>query len=193
MRHIASGGFTIVEMLVAMLVGLLVMIGLHQMFVASVTTEATTSSQMEVDRKAQVAMDDITSRLRQSAPSALRNVPAILDEFDSSHPDRIHFAAPPRADLEPATDANGQAQDVRYWFNSGALKRKIGGTGYAGGVVLADSATLLTFTFYRYDPATKSLVTPSTAAQTVAVQVQLTITEGRLSSHLQSKVRLRNM
>lgn len=202
-RHISSRGlaiatmgrrgFTITEVLVALFVGLLIMIGLHQMFVAGVSTEATTSSQMEVDRKAQVAMDDITSRLRHASPSTLTGAPAILADYDSAHPDRIDFAGPPGADLEPPKDGGNNTIHNRYWLETGSLKRKIGGSGYTGGDVLADSATQLVFSFYARDPITKQLVPTNLAQQTAAVQVKLTIQQGRLSSSMQSTVGLRNM
>ncbi len=188
-----STGFTITEVLVALFIGLLVMIGLHQMFVAGVSTEATTSSQMEVDRKAQVAMDDITSRLRHASPSTLTGTVAILADYDSAHPDRIDFAGPPGPDLEPPKDAGNNIIHNRYWLDAGSLKRKIGGSGYTGGEVLADSVTQLVFSFYARDLITKQLVSTNLAHQTVAVQVKLTVEQGRLSSSVQSMVELRNM
>jgi type II secretory pathway component PulJ len=175
-------------MLVAVLVGLLVMAGLHQMFVSSLTAQTTTSSQMEIDRRAQVAMDEITSTLRQASPSVLDLQPAILDNFDSQHPDRIHCAAAPGSNLEPVTDQNGNAQDVRYWVANGSLYRKIGGSGYAGGSVLAAGVTKLTFTFY--DAAGNVI---SDSAKTVRVGASLTIQDGNNWSVIGSTVRLRNM
>jgi prepilin-type N-terminal cleavage/methylation domain-containing protein len=186
-------GFTITEVLVALLIGLLVMIGLHQMLVAGVSTETTTSSQMEADRKAQVAMDDITSRLRHASPSTLSATSAVLSDHDSAHPDRIDFAGPPGADLEPPKDAGDDIIHNRYWLEAGTLKRKIGGNNYTGGDVLADNVTQLVFSFYARDSITKQLVPTSLAHQTVAVQVQLTIQEGRISTSMQSTVGLRNM
>lgn len=188
MRHIRRSGFTLVEMLVAVLVGLLVMAGLHQMFVSSLTAQTTTSSQMEVDRRAQVAMDEITSTLRQASPSLLNVQPAILDNFDSQHLDRIHCAAAPAANLEPVTDQNGNAQDVRYWVASGSLYRKIGGSGYTGGSALATGVTKFGFTFYD---AAGNVISDRT--KTVRVGVSLTIQDGNNWSVVGSTVRLRNM
>lgn len=201
-RHIAKrgtaialcgrSGFTITEVLVALFIGLLILVGLHQMFVAGVSTEVTTSSQMEVDRKVQVAMDDIASRLRQAAPSILTGARAILSDFDSAHPDRIDFAGPPGDNLEPPRDASGNIIHNRYWLNSGAVMRKIGGNGYTGGDQLADGAKSLAFQFYSRDPVTSQLTPTTLAAQTVAVRVSLTIRDGKITSTLQSTVSLRN-
>jgi phosphotransferase system glucose/maltose/N-acetylglucosamine-specific IIC component len=169
-----------VEMLVAVAVGLLVMVGLHQMFVSTVTTQTTTSSQMEVDRRVQVAMDEITSLLRQAAPSTLLLKPAVLDNYDAQHPDRIHFAGAPSPNLEPGPD-------VRYWVSTGQLRRNIGASGYAGGSVLATGVTDLRFTFYN------AAGTQTTAAvETVRVAATLTIRDGRNWSIVQSSVKLRN-
>jgi len=176
------------EMLVAVVVGLLVMVGLHQMFVTSLKSEATTSSQMEADRKAQVAMDDIAFWLRQSAPSIRYGIPAILEDADPQHPDRIHFSAPPDANLEPDPNAA-----LRYWMESGAIRRGIGGNGYNGGVILAGDVSDLSFTFLRFDSGTLQLEPTSLAAETAAVKVRLTVRQGRVSSRLESTVRLRNM
>lgn len=188
MRHIGNSGFTIAEMLVAVLVGLLIMAGLYRMFVAGLATQTTATSEVEVVRKAQVVMDDIAFRLRQSAPSTLYGWPAILEDADPQYPDRIHFAAPPGSNLEPDPTA-----EVRYWLRTGALRRKIGGNNYTGGEVLAGDVSQLVFTFYRYDASANLFVPTDLAAETVAVKVQLTITEGKVSSTLESTVRLRNM
>jgi prepilin-type N-terminal cleavage/methylation domain-containing protein len=181
------GGFTLVEMLVAVLVGLLVMAGLHQMFVSGLTAQTTTSSQMEIDRRAQVAMDEITSTLRQASPSLLTLQPPILDNFDTQHPDRVHCAAAPAANLEPATDGSGNAQDVRYWVAGGSLYRKIGGSGYTGGSALATGVTKMAFTFY--DAAGN---VTNDRAQTVRVGASLMIQDGANWSVIGSTVRLRN-
>jgi len=161
------------EMLVAILVGLLVMVGLHQMFVASLTSQTTTSFQVEVDRKAQVAMDDIIARLRGSS--------GVLVDHDPAHPDRIAF-----------TDQDGQ--EVRYWVDSGNLRRALGATSYSGGAVLASNVGELVFTCYWWNP---DLVPPREqetllASKAKRVRARLKVQEGNNSSVLQSTVRLRN-
>ncbi len=194
----ATRGFTLVEMLVALIVGLLVLIGVHQVFVAGVTTQTTASSQMEVDRKAQVAMDEIVRNLRQAAPSIVTLSPAILDDYDSTHRDRIHFAAAPGTDMEPVkldTDGDGIGdlpQDRRYWLQSSGgtsfnLMRKIGGSGYSGGNVLASGVTELILTF-RDSAGNQTNLAKSTAR----VDTELTIRQGSNWSTLRSTVKLRN-
>lgn len=186
-RHIRSNGFTLSEMLVALVVGLLVLIGIHQIFVSSLTAQTTTSSQMEVDRRAQVAMDEITSMLRQASPSIKELTSAILVDYDAAHPDRIDFAGPPGTDLEPPKDDDkGDIIHYRYWLDSDALKRSIGGSGYTG--VLATGVTKLEFTFYN---VAGSVISDKT--KTVRVGITLAIQDGRNWSVVRSAVRLRNM
>jgi len=159
------------EMLVAILVGLLVMVGLHQMFVASLTSQTTTSFQVEVDRKAQVAMDDIIARLRGSS--------GVLVDHDPAHPDRIAF-----------TDQDGQ--EVRYWVDSGNLRRALGATSYSGGAVLASNVGELVFTYYWWNPTAAREEETLSASAAKRVRARLKVQEGNNSSLLQSTVRLRN-
>ena len=63
----ARRGFTLVELLVGLIVGLLVLTGVHGIFVAGIKTQNTTSLQTEVNRKAQVAIDNMVSTLRGSS------------------------------------------------------------------------------------------------------------------------------
>ena len=63
----ARRGFTLVELLVGLIVGLLVLAGVHRIFVAGIKTQNTTSLQTEVNRKAQVAIDNMVSKLRGSS------------------------------------------------------------------------------------------------------------------------------
>ncbi|MFB3880471.1 MAG: PilW family protein [Armatimonadota bacterium] len=188
-------GFTLVEALVAIIIAVLVMYGVHQVFVAGLTTQTTTSSQADVDRRAQVAMDEITSMLRQAAPSISGDArygpgpkPPVLVNYDATHPDRISFAGPPGYDLEPPRDGSGIIA-WRYWLQSGCVMRRTDGnwTNYTGGEVLAPGVTELRFTFYDANGAATSL-----AVDTVRVGVKLTVKDGANWSTVTSSVRLRN-
>jgi len=175
-------GFALVEMLV----GLVVMAGLHQMFVSSLTAQTTTSSQMEADRRTQVAMAETTSALRQASPSGLLLASPILADRDPTHPDRIDCAGPRGADTEPPK-GSGDVTHYRYWLDSGALKRSIGGSNYTGGSVLTTEVTKPAFTFY--DAAGN---VSSKRTQTVRAGVGLTIQDGSSWSVVGSAVRLRD-
>lgn len=160
----APKGFSLVEVLVAILVGLLVLAGLHRIFVAGITTQHATSLQTEVNRKAQVAMDDITSRLRGSS--------GILD----AQPNRVWF-----------TDQDDD--NVRYWLDGGSLYRYNAPDpgGYSGGIRLATDVSQLVFHYYddNRQPA-------ATADQASSVSVDLLVERAPYSARLTSAATLRN-
>lgn len=159
----SARGFTLVEALVALLVGLLVLYGVHKIIVSGVKTQTTTSVQTELNRAAQQAMDDLASRLRGSsglAPDTLA--------------DRISF-----------TDQDGA--NVKYWVEVGELHREFNASKYTGGIVMATDVTQLAFTYLD------SSGNPGAAAdQAVRVAVELTVERARHSTHLESAVTLRN-
>lgn len=173
MRHIRISGFTLAESLVALVIGLLVMVGLHQMFAGSLTAQTTASSQMEVDRQAQVAMDNITFWLRGSGAQGPVGPPyGVLEAY----PDRICF-----------TDQSG-ANTVRYWLDAGQLRHAFNAKKYSGGTVLATSVTRLAFTYFD-----RNGLPPAIPSQTVRTKLELGIAQGRNSSLLRTAVRLRNI
>lgn len=123
-----SSGFSLIEMLVAIVVGLLVLAGAHRIFVAGITTQNVTSLQTEVNRKAQVAMDDVISRLRGSSGVA------------EALPERIWFV-------------DQDEWNVRYWVSEGKLYRYRGTAegSYSNGTLLASSTSHLSFAYYDED------------------------------------------
>ena len=157
-------GFTLTEVLVAIVVGLLVLTGVHRIFVAGLKTQSTTSLQTEVNRKAQVAMDDLISRLRGSS--------GVVDAY----PDRIWFV-------------DQDDQNVRFWVSEGMLYRYCAPDpgGYSGGVLLASSLSHIGFEYYDSDgqPATD-------AGEAVEVVAELEVAQAAHSARLKSAVRLRN-
>jgi len=158
----SARGFTLVEALVALLVGLLVLYGVHKIIVSGVKTQTTTSVQTELNRSAQQAMDDLTSRLRGSS-----SVVAALA-------DRISF-----------TDQDGA--NLKYWVENGALYRAFNASKYTGGIVMATDVTQLAFTYLD-----SSGNPGAAADQAVRVSVALTLEQARYSTHLESAVTLRN-
>jgi len=157
-------GFSLVEVLVAVLVGLLVLAGLHRVFVAGLTTQQTTSLQTEVNRKAQVAMDDMISRLRGSSGAV------------EAQPNRVWFI-------------DQDNNNVRYWVNDGTLYRYRSPDpgSYSGGVRLATNVSHIGFEYYdeNHQPA-------SVADQACSVVVELVVERGAHSARLRSAVALRN-
>jgi type II secretory pathway component PulJ len=160
----SGGGFTLTELLVAALVGLLVLAGLHRMLVAGLATQTTTSLQTEVNRRAQVAMDDMVDRLRGSS--------GVID----GEPERIWFV-------------DQDEQNVRYWVEEGTLRRYRGVDpgSYSGGIRVARN--VLQSRFEYFDRSDQPVADPAEAEKVV---VQLEVAQGGYSAWTQSSVRLRN-
>ena len=173
MRHLTvvskSSGFTLIELLVAGLVGLLVLAGVHRIFVAGLATQSTTSLETEVNRKAQVAMDDMMDRLRGSSgveePSGLDEVWFVW--FDPQN-NRCHVSYGVK-----------EGKLYRYW---GAAKRS-----YTEGIPVASDVSQLRLSYYDHtgQPASDS-------DQVVRVRAVLEVARGGQSARLESAVRLRN-
>jgi prepilin-type N-terminal cleavage/methylation domain-containing protein len=160
----APTGFSLVEVLVAILVGLLVLAGLHRIFVAGITTQQATSLQTEVNRKAQVAMDDMISRLRGSS--------GIVE----AQPSRVWFV-------------DQDEYNVRYWVDAGTLYRYRSPNpgSYSGGVRLATDVSHLGFQYYDDNEQ------PAAAAdQASSVAVELLLERAPYSARLTSAATLRN-
>jgi hypothetical protein len=150
--------------LVTILVGLLVLAGVHRIFVAGIKTQNTTSLQTEVNRKAQVAMDDMVSRLRGGS------------EVIDASPDRIWFE-------------DQEERNCRYWVNEGTIYRYCGvaSGNYSGGVALATNVAELHLDYLDRDG--QPAATPEAAH---SIRVLLQVDRGLHSARLQSAVRLRN-
>jgi len=155
-------GFTLVEALVALLVGLLVLFGIHKIIVSGVKTQTTTSVQTELNSSAQVTMDHLVSRLRGSS--------AVVEALA----DRISF-----------TDQEGD--NIKYWVEGGELYWAVNASKYTGGILQADDVTQLTFDYLDVDGNPGA-----GAQQAVRVAVELTLERAQHSTHLQSAVKLRN-
>jgi len=108
---------------VVVVVGLLVLTGLHRVFVAGMRTQTTTSLQTEVNRKAQVAVDDISARMRGA------------QIVEDNATDRISFI-----------DQDGN--NVRYWVDEGVLFRVLGSNDYSGGIPVASDVSEISFSYY---------------------------------------------
>ncbi len=159
-----ASAFTLTEVLVAIVVGLLVLAGVHRIFVAGIKTQNTTSLQTEVNRKAQVAMDDMISRLRGGC--------GVIQ----ASPDRIWFQ-------------DQEERNCRYWVNEGTLYRYCGvaSGSYSGGVALATDVAELQLAYLDREGQ------PAATSDAVrSVSILLQVERGQHSARLQSAVRLRN-
>lgn len=157
-------GFTFIEVLVAIIVGLFVLAGLHRVFVSGITTHRTTSLQTEVNRKAQVAMDDMASRLRGSS--------GVVE----AAPDKIWFV-------------DQDENNVRYWVNDATLYRYRSPDpgSYAGGERMATNVSHLGFEYYDDNGAPTAV-----ADEAASVVVELVVERAGHSARLRSAVTLRN-
>ena len=143
-------------------VGLLVLVGLHRVFVAGMKTQTTTSLQTEVNRKAQVALDDISARMRGA------------QTVEDNGTDRIWFI-----------DQDGN--DVTYRVDEGVLFRVLGSDDYSGGIPVASDVSEISFSYYDASgqPAT-------VASDAVRVVIRLGVERLSHSCVLESGVTLRN-
>jgi prepilin-type N-terminal cleavage/methylation domain-containing protein len=160
----AGSGFTLTELLVSLLVGCLVLAGVHRIFVVGLATQNTTSLQTEVNRKAQVGLDSIVSKLRGSS--------GVIDASAS----RIWLV-------------DQEGRNCRFWLNEATLHRYCGVSSgsYSGGEHVATDVKTLQFA-YR-DRAGN----PTTSADLVhSVIVLLEVERMGHNARLQSTVRLRN-
>jgi len=160
----ANRGFTLIELLVGLLVGLLVLAGVHRIFVAGIKTQNTTSLQTEVNRKAQVAIDNMVSKLRGSSE--------VLD----ASPGRIWFI-----------DQDGK--NCRFWLSEGTLYRYLGESAgnYSGGVPLASNVSQMQLEYLDRDGQ------PAASADAVySVRILLHVERSSHVAELRSAVRLRN-
>ncbi len=161
----ASAGFTLTELLVALLIGLLVLEGVHRIFVAGLTTQYTTSNQTEVNRKAQVGADTIVSKMRGSS------------EVKDAAANRIWFL-------------DQEGNNCRFWLNGGTLFYRDWGASngsYANGNPVASNVSYFDLDYFDANSQPTAI-----AANVCLVAIELEVKDAGQSTHLRSNVRLRN-
>jgi len=161
-----SVGFTLMELLVALLVGLLVLEGVHRIFVAGLTTQYTTSTQTEVNRKAQIGIDSVVSKLRGSS-----------EVKKDSAANRICFL-------------DQEGHNIRFWLDGGSLVYRDWGASdgsYTGGTPVASNISVFDLDYYDENGQPTSI-----AGNVYSASVELEVKESRQSARLRSAVRLRN-
>ena len=167
-------GFTLTEMLVALLVGVMVLAGVCRIFVSGITTQTTTSTQTEASGSAQVAMDEMMDRLRGA-----------YSITDLAH---LNGSATVNAIAFSDLDASGNQRVWRYWRGADAnLYRSLNTSDYSGGIAVATDVQQVVFD--ARDQNGSSTATPS---QAIAVVVSLTVKKENASVVLVSRVRRRN-
>lgn len=171
----ASAALTLTEVLVAVVVGLMVLAGLHRIFVAGLTAESATSLEATSNRNAQVGMDHLLDRMRG----------AYLVTDASPH--RITFRD---------VDQSGQVRTHYYWVGTNrVLYYSL--TAYSNGVKVADEVSQMTLTYL--DSSGQPAASADRAAR-VIVGLSVEAREGvrdaslprKSTTDLVSSVRLRN-
>ena len=158
-----QAGFSLVEMLVALSVFLLILMGIFQVFDPSNTAYMVSERKLDVQQNARVAMDIMTRQIRMAGffPENFDTNPA------NDQANKLEIAT--NAALAVAGDLDGSGSTSAFFFclDSGGLKVVKGARGVAGsytcssGNVLAESVTSLGFAYY--DTNNAALPNPPTA------------------------------
>jgi prepilin-type N-terminal cleavage/methylation domain-containing protein len=149
-RRRIEAGFTLVEVLVALSIFLLILMGIMQVFEPSNLAYQTSQRKVDVQQNGRVAMDTIVRQVRMAG-----YFPENLDTNTANDQENSVEIATDRA-LGIAGDLDGSGATNTFFFclDSGGLRRVRGARGAAGsytcsnGAVLAESVTNLGFTYY---------------------------------------------
>jgi type IV pilus assembly protein PilW len=155
-------GFTLVEMMVAISIFLLILVGVFQTFEPSNQAYMTSQHKLGVQQNGRVAMDTIVRQVRMTGyfPENLDNTTA----NDISN--RIQAASDTQLAVAGDLDGSGSSSAFTFCLDSGGLKVVKGpiGTGASytcsTGTVLAESVTALSFAYF--DSANTPIPNPPT-------------------------------
>lgn len=179
MRHIGTrraGGFTLVEALVVAVVGLLVLVGVHRVFVAGVGSQTTTAFQTEVTSKAQGALHEMVEGgvWADTTPSDPNDREELCGGLRGAR--RITHGGVDRVSFE---DRTGKVW--RFYVSDRTLYRTDNPTGYSGGQPLCTDVERLSFAYYGFNAATGQYeqITDPAEVPTKAVRVEVTLLVAR--------------
>jgi type II secretory pathway pseudopilin PulG len=152
MRHARlrrQDGFTMVELLVALGIFMLIVVGILQIFEPSNAANLTSQRKLSVQQNGRVAMDMIVRQIRMAG--------AFPENFDANTANDLANGVQiaTNAALAVAGDLDGSGASNAFLFClNGGLRRVKGAIGAAGsytcagGDILAESVTSLSFTYY---------------------------------------------
>jgi prepilin-type N-terminal cleavage/methylation domain-containing protein len=143
-------GFTMVELMVAMSIFLLILVGIFQVFDPSRNAYQASERKLGVQQNARVAMDRIARQIRMTGyfPENIDNNPA----NDLSNP--IQVATESALSVAGDLDNTGASQVYTFCRDNSGLRRVQGAIGAGGsylcanGQLLAESVTALRFAYF---------------------------------------------
>jgi prepilin-type N-terminal cleavage/methylation domain-containing protein len=155
-------GFTLVELMVAMSIFLLILVGIFQVFDPSRNAYQVSTRKLDVQQNARVAMDRIARQIRMTG-----YFPENIDNDNTNDLSNSVQVATESA-LSVAGDLDGTGASSAYTFcrDSAGLRRVSGAIGNAGsytcsnGTLLAESVTALSFAYF--DSANNPVPNPPT-------------------------------
>ena len=155
-------GFTLVELMVAMSIFLLILVGIFQVFDPSRNAYQVSERKLDVQQNARVAMDRMARQIRMTGyfPENIDNNPA----NDLSNP--IQIATESAFSVAGDLDNTGASSAYTFCLDSQGLKRIQGAIGNAAayncanGTVMAESVTALSFAYF--DSANNPVPNPPT-------------------------------
>lgn len=149
-RLAPQDGFTIVEVLVALSIFLLILMGIMQVFEPSNLAYQASQRKLNVQQNGRVAMDVMVRQIRMAG-----YFPENIDTNGANdQTNRIEIATNQALAIAGDLDGSGASNAFFFCLDSGGLRRVRGARGVAGsytcssGEVLAESVTSLGFAYY---------------------------------------------
>jgi type IV pilus assembly protein PilW len=178
MKH--ENGFTLVELLVAMAMGLLIMAALYSTYASQQKSQVMIEKASALQQNCRAAMYHLQKDIRMAGYNPTRS--SINFGFtDISATDSVTFTMD--------NDENGvldSEETIRYSLNPDNTLRKVVGTGAPQ--TICESITGLNFRYLDADEAVTTV-----EANVRMVDVTLAATEGRHNRQLTTRIRCRNM
>ena len=155
-------GFTLVELMVAMSIFLLILVGIFQVFDPSRNAYSVSERKLDVQQNARVAMDRMARQIRMTGyfPENVDNNNA----NDLQNP--IQVATESALSVAGDLDGTGASSVYTFCLSSTGLRRVQGAIGVAGsytcanGTLMAESVTALNFAYF--DSANNPVPNPPT-------------------------------
>ena len=149
-RRRRQRGFTIVEVLVALSIFLLILMGIMQVFEPSNLAYQTSQHKLNVQQNGRVAMDIMARQIRMAG-----YFPENIDTNTANdQSNSIEIATDAAVAVAGDLDGSGATNAFFFCLDNGGLKRVQGARGVAAsytcanGTVLAESVTSLAFAYY---------------------------------------------
>ena len=155
-------GFTLVELMVAMSIFLLILVGIFQVFDPSKNAYQVSERKLDVQQNARVAMDRMARQIRMTGyfPENIDNNPA--NDLSNS----IQVATESALSVAGDLDGTGASSVYTFCLDSAGLRRVQGAIGAAAsytcsnGTLMAESVTALNFAYF--DSANNPVPNPPT-------------------------------